>query len=91
MATLIKQDGTKKEVEPNNGSDFQLKEMYELIGCSMIQIIEIGDQIMVIDEEGKFEPTPHKNEKATELASNYLFAGDYIAGDALVCESGEVK
>ena len=50
MATLIKQDGTKKEVEPNNGFDFQLKEMYELIGCSMIQIIEIGDQIMVIDE-----------------------------------------
>lgn len=88
MATLIKTDGTKREFEPQNGRNFQLRELYELLSCSQVQIIELSNnQLMIMDEEGLFKDPVIMNKEATLLARDVLFDGDCIVGDALVCES----
>jgi len=52
MAKLITPEGKVTEVTPKNGTDFDLAEMREHIGCSMIQISEGKDgKILVFDEE----------------------------------------
>ena len=67
-AILLKTDGTSVEVMPENGTDFQLPELYALIGCSMIEILSLyNGKIMVIDEEGKLKNDFVVNKYATEL------------------------
>lgn len=38
MATLIKADGTKKEIQPQNGTDFSLEELQKYVD-GYIQVI----------------------------------------------------
>lgn len=92
MATLYKTDGTSEEVKPKNGRNFQLKELYEMLGCDMIEVAyPRGDtkHILIIDEEGKVrnaEPKP-LNREATVLYNNQP---DWISGPALYCLKGEL-
>lgn len=91
MATLIKADGTKQEVQPNNGLDFELEELQQFVD-GYIQIVNLRNgKILVINEEGK-DVYP-VNEKATEIAlkRNSIFWWDYICGDVLLCDDEEVK
>jgi hypothetical protein len=95
MATLYKTDGTTVEVQPENGSDFQLGELYRLIGCDMIEVVQLprrDGEIMVIDEEGKLTNQP-RNASASRIAwySNGIRDDDCIVGNALVCASKELK
>ena len=91
MATLLKADGTSEEVMAGKGQ-FSLKEMYELIGCELVEVVYLADgKTMWIDEEGKF-----KQHELNHLATNHLHrAGgshtDYVAGNALICKDGEVS
>ena len=88
-AILIKADGTVTEIEPKNGTDFQLQECYKLLGCDMIQVIPTrAGRIMVIDEEGKLNNKP-VNREATAMVE--LFPGDYIVGDALICSEDQFR
>jgi len=89
MATLFKVDGTEAEVQPE-GKKFKRLQMKALIDCEWIEIIHCGNQLMVINEEGKFANNAVINQKATEIAKPYLFDGDYIVGNALVCKNGEI-
>jgi hypothetical protein len=94
MATLYNPDGTTQTVEPTNPKKgFQLRELYRLLECDMIQIIYPPDSetIMVIDEEGKFQPNYRRNAKATEIMGPNLFVGDEVVGIALVCKETEVQ
>ena len=85
MAQIIKADGTKIDVTPKNGTDFQLSELQEVVG-GYIEIVEtIDKQIMVVNEEGKLIGLPF-NEEATRLVRY-----DVIVGDVLVCASSQVK
>ena len=92
MAELIRTDGTVETVSPKNGKTFSLAEMYELIGCSLVQVVYLADgRIMWLDEEGKFKEH-YRNEQATLLLEQAGGAfGDYVAGNALICENTEVN
>lgn len=92
MATLIKADGTKKEIQPQNGTDFSLEGLQKYVD-GYIQVIPLRnqeDEILVINEDGKERyPT---NKAATGLAMKYsaIFRWDWIDGDVVLCKNSEV-
>lgn len=95
MAQVIKVDGTIIEVVPENGKTFEIDEIKRHLGMGkddLIQIVDMGDTLMVIDEEGKLKDLPF-NPMATEIAHMYraIFSADYISGDALICNSNEIE
>lgn len=92
MAQIIKSNGETVEVAPANGTDFTLSELQSIVG-GYIEILEFHDgRYLVLNEEGKLNDLP-TNEKATTLAhqNTYLAAWDYIVGDVLVCDEGQIK
>lgn len=91
MATLIKADGTRTEIQPKNGTDFKLEELQEYVD-GYIEIVNLRNgEILVINEDGKDRYDTNKT--ATELAHqhNALFPGDYIDGDVVLCKDEEVQ
>lgn len=92
MATLIKADGTQKEIQPQNGTDFCLEELQKYVD-GYIQVIALRnqeDEILVINEDGKERyPT---NKTATDLALKHraIFSWDWIDGDVVLCKNCEV-
>src|SRR5262249_27740327 len=94
MATLIRTDGTESEIRPENGKNFELDEMYRLIGnrCDIVEAIVLGDgTTMWIDEEGKLRwPTPAINRKATRLLVRAGgIRGDFVVGNVLIATPAE--
>lgn len=89
-AKLYTTDNRELEIEPLNGETFDLHELYGILKCDLIEVVELrgSDDIMIIDEEGKFN-SPEINEKATEIARKHraIFPSDYIVGLAIVCPS----
>ena len=91
MARLIKAIGGESEITPKNGKKFGLKEAQELVR-GYIQIIPLdGENVMVMDEEGKFKHNI-ANSTATIIAEqhNALLPGDYIVGDVIICKNDEI-
>lgn len=91
MATLIKTNGSKTEIQPKNGSDFQLEELQKFVD-GYIDIINLHNgQILVINDNAK--DVLDSNEEATEIAhkQNAIFWWDYICGDVVLCKDDEVK
>lgn len=88
-AKIYKADGSIIDVKPNNGTDFSLEELQEIVG-GYIEIVGLMDnEIMVINEEGKLIDLPF-NETATQMYQEVDGFYDYIAGDVLVCDSSMV-
>lgn len=91
MSTLIKTDGSKLEIQPQNGLDFQLDELQKFVD-GYIEIINLhnGD-ILVINDNGK--DVLDSNETATEIAHkhNAILGWDYICGDVVMCKDEEVQ
>lgn len=84
MARIIKTDGTERNVEPKNGSDFSLGELKEIVG-GFIEIVTLKNrQLMVVNEEGMLIGMPY-NIKASELY------GHPIVGNVLVCNNNQIK
>ena len=52
---LFEPDGMVKEIKPINGSEFSLQECYDLIGCTTIETYNVGDILIVCDEEGRLK------------------------------------
>jgi len=74
-AMILRADGTHEEIQPANGTNFQLSELQRIVGagappgCHWIEIVQTKDgRIMVINEEGKLYGLP-RNEAATALAA----------------------
>lgn len=91
MAQIIKTDGTVIEVQPKNGTDFQLDELQAVVE-GYIQIVHIGyDEVMVVNEDGKFQC--EWNGAATTLAKmrKAIRPNDYISGNVLVCNVKQIK
>lgn len=81
-AYVIDVDGKITEIAPQNGSDFQLEELYSIIECNLIETVYLGhSHVMIVDEEGKINDKPF-NAKASILYSN---PHDAIVGKAVVC------
>ena len=89
---LLRQDGSKEEVNPKNGTDFSLDELQGFVHGN-IQIVHLGrGEIMVINEEGKLMNLP-LNKEATFIAKfkGAISAKDAIVGNALICHKSMVK
>lgn len=58
---------------PNN----TLQELYEIIGCDLVELVQIDrDMVMVVDEEGKW--------KDVQGAFTFIGWGTVIAGNAVI-------
>lgn len=52
MAKLLLANGTITEIQPENGTDFQLDELRKLIGCQFVEITASKNcKILISDEE----------------------------------------
>ncbi len=91
MATIYRTNGTTESVTPENGTDFELRELQLIVG-GYIEILNLrGGKIMVINEEGKLDGL-QQNRLATKLLYvSYPYSNDFIVGDVLVCDDDEVK
>ena len=92
-AKLLKVSGEVMEIEPKNGTDFKLDELYKYLQCSLVEVINLNqDDIMVVDEEGKYTSNV-VNVNATVLAqeNQAITSWDYIAGDAIVCNRKMIR
>lgn len=93
MATVILTDSSRVVVspaDPENG--FTLAELYALIGCTTIEVVNLADgRMMVADEDGRSKRLP-VNLVATRL---YQEAGGptgwAIVGNVVICEHGELQ
>ena len=90
MAKLYKTNGEVIEVSPKNNRDFTLEELQSFVEGD-IEIINLtAEKILIVNEEGKINKLPF-NELATELWKKYYGRTDYIVGNALLCNSDEVR
>lgn len=90
MARLYKTNGEVIEVSPKNNRDFTLEELQNFVE-GYIEIINLtAEKILIVNEEGKINKLPF-NELATELWKKYYGRTDYIVGNALLCNSDEVR
>lgn len=90
MARLYKTNGEVIEVSPKNNRDFTLKELQNFVEGD-IEIINLTTKkILIVNEGGKINKLPF-NESATELWKKYYGRTDYIVGNALLCNSDEVR
>lgn len=90
MARLYKTNREVIEVSPKNNRDFTLKELQNFVEGD-IEIINLTTKkILIVNEEGKINKLPF-NELATELWKKYYGRTDYIVGNALLCNSDEVR
>lgn len=69
MATLIKaKDGKEINIQPENGSNFRLNELYKLLNCELVEVVYLNDdKIMILDELGRLNDDWELNIPATEL------------------------
>jgi hypothetical protein len=86
-AVLIGEFGDARTLE---GTDFPLKRLYALLECDTIEVVQVGDNILIIDETGKLTGKS-PNEEATALAGNNIQWGDKIVGKAVYCPSFFLK
>lgn len=90
-AYLLVSDGDAREIVPENGRDFQLKEAQKYVD-GLIEVIHLtGNLIMIINEEGKLSKPYNPTATITAHASKAIRDDDYIAGDAIICFSDMLK
>ncbi len=83
----ISAGGEIKEISPRNGKEFELEEAQAHVE-GYIEVVQLNkDQIMIVNEEGKYDK--EYNAIATGIADlhNALWSGDYICGNVVVCPS----
>ena len=90
MAHIIKTNGQIIETKPKNGTDFQLDELQAIVG-GYIEVVNMRDgRLIVCDEEGKLKGK-ERNHKATDILHSVFNTTDFMVGDVLVCEEGQIK
>lgn len=84
MAQIIKTNGEIHEVQPNNGADFQLDELQAIVK-GYIEIIHLDDdEIMVVNEEGKFTCGYNRHASAVAHLHRAIPLNDFVCGDVLI-------
>jgi len=88
MGLLIKVDGTEKQVDPENGEKYDLKELQTLVGrnflgLSYIDAVSLKDsKFMIVDGNGEL-----KGQSINERASNLVKT--LIVGNVMVISGKE--
>ena len=93
-AKLLKASGEVVEIKPNNGTNFTLDELHKHFQCSLVEVINLNqDDIMVVDEEGKWASNNVINVNATVLAqeNRAIVFWDYVVGNAIVCNRKMIR
>lgn len=91
ITQVIRTNGEIQEVQPKNGTDFQLDELQAIVG-GLIEIIPIGyGEVMVVNEEGKFTCEVNGVATIVALARKAIFPNDCIHGNVLVCNDNQIK
>ena len=68
---------TVTEINLKKNPNSTLQELYEIIGCDLVELVQIDrDMVMVVDEEGKC--------KAVQGVFNFIGWGTVIAGTAVI-------
>lgn len=88
QSIIITADGLQKKVDPANGKEFSLKELNEIVD-GYIEILHIGDKLLVCNEEGKLQNLSY-NAIATRII-NAVGIKDYIVGNVLFCDKDKIK
>lgn len=88
MAVIYKSNGEVIETSPKNKKYFSLKELKEIVG-GYIEIVNLGYDYMVVNEEGKLIGLPF-NLNATIVYQISTKIGEHIVGDVLVCPKNQI-
>ena len=84
MAKIYTTNNQVRNVEPRNGSNFELDELKNIVG-GYIELVYLHDnEVMVVNEEGHLLNLDF-NHYAT------LLSQCMIVGDVLVCSSNQIK
>ena len=84
MAFIINTSGDETEMIPKNGSDFELKELQDVVG-GLIELVPLTNgKLLIVDEEGLFKSLP-------VITKASLLARQTIVGTAVVCENSQLK
>ena len=68
---------TVTEIKLKKNPNSTLQELYEIIGCDLVELVQIDrDMVMVVDEEGKC--------KDVQGAFTFIGWGTVIAGTAII-------
>lgn len=89
MAEIIKTNGERITIQPKNGKDFKLEELKKIVD-GYIEVLYLGDKLMVLNEDGKLLNLP-VNAEATKEYMKVFGPFDIIHGDVLLCGCDEVK
>lgn len=84
-AIIYYEDGREESVIPRNRKYFTLFEMQQYVN-GLIQILPLGEKLMVCNEEGKINGSCQPNWKATDEWVKENGATDVIYGNALICD-----
>lgn len=84
-AKIYKTTGEVIEVEPENGKDFKLEELQEIVH-GYIELVNLSStQYMVVNEEGLLIGLP------LNLSATILYEKGIIVGDVLICNKSQIK
>ena len=68
---------TVTEIDLKKNPNNTLQELYEIIGCDLVELVQIDrDMVMVVNEEGKC--------KSVQGAFTFIGSGIIIAGTAII-------
>jgi len=87
-AEIIRANGDRMFVEPENKKEFTLKELQGFVG-GYIQIVETRDsRLIVLNEEGKLNKLPTNG-----IATAYYKYGkkDVIVGDVIIINKDQIR
>jgi hypothetical protein len=91
MALLMPAQAAAREVVPERGASFTLRELQAFVG-GYIEVLRTPDgRWMFLNEDGKRLDLP-PNHDATVMVRHLLMPGDVIVGDVILCtplEAGE--
>lgn len=86
---FLRHNGQRKEISPQNGKEFSLKEMQEYVG-GFVEYVGLGDETLIVNEDGKSQKLP-VNKAATKMYLDFYKASDFIVGDVILIKSKDLS
>ncbi|RPG05655.1 MAG: DUF3846 domain-containing protein [Pelagibacteraceae bacterium TMED247] len=84
MAVLIESNGSDKQVEPSEGSEFSLKELQGYVDGYIELVYLANGKILVVNEEGLLKRLPLNNKAS-------LLARQPIVGNVVMIEPNQIS